>query len=42
MCQKLCQVIPMLLMSLNGCGSGNNGVLEEVSEKFIWSNPART
>src|SRR6476620_3717730 len=31
MCQKLCQVIPMLLMLLSGCG--DNRVLEEVSEK---------
>ena len=40
MCQKLCQVIPMLLMLLNGCGSGNNRVLEEVSEKVYMVEPS--
>src|SRR6476620_5838010 len=39
MCQKLCQVIPMLLM-LNCCGSGNNRVLEELSEKFYMVEPS--
>jgi hypothetical protein len=39
MCQKLCQVIPMLLMLLNGCGSGDNRVLEEVSEKVYSVEP---
>ena len=40
MCQKLCQVIPVLLMLLNGCGSGNNRVLEEVSEKVYMVEPS--
>src|SRR6478752_4373484 len=40
MCQKLCQVIPMLLMLLNGCGSGNNRVLEELSEKVYMVEPS--
>src|SRR6478672_3494954 len=40
MCQKLCQVIPMLLMLLNGCGSGNNRVLEEVSEEVYTVEPS--
>ena len=32
-------MIPMLLMLLNGCGSGNNRVLEEVSEKVYMVEP---
>src|SRR6476659_1493047 len=40
MCQKLCQVIPMLLMLLNGCGGGDNRVLEEVSEKVYMVEPS--
>src|SRR6476661_7489933 len=40
MCQKLCQVIPMLLMLLNGCGGGNNRVLEELSEKVYMVEPS--
>ena len=39
MCQKLCQVIPMVLMLLSGCGSGDNRVLEEVSEKVYTVEP---
>jgi hypothetical protein len=39
MCQKLCQVIPMLLMLLSGCGGGDNRVLEEVSEKVYTVEP---
>ena len=40
MCQKLCQVIPMLLMLLNGCGCGDNRVLEEASEKVYMVEPS--
>jgi hypothetical protein len=37
--QKLYQVIPMLLMLLNGCGSADNRVLEAVSEKVYTVEP---
>ena len=40
MCQKLCQVIPMVLMLLSGCGGGDNRVLEEVSEKVYMVEPS--
>jgi hypothetical protein len=40
MCQKLCQVIPMLLMLLNGCGGGDNRVLEEVVEQVYSIDPS--
>ena len=33
-------MIPMLLMLLNGCGSGDNRVLEEVSEKVYMVEPS--
>ena len=40
MCQKLCQVIPTALMLLNGCGSGDNRVLEEVVEQVYSIDPS--
>ena len=40
MCQKLCQMIPMLLMLLSGCGSADNRVLEGVSEKVYMVEPS--
>ena len=39
MCQKLCQVIPMLLMLLSGCGRADNRVLEEVVEQVYTVEP---
>jgi len=38
-CQKSWPKIAALLMLLNGCGSGNNRVLEEVSEKVYAVEP---
>jgi Toastrack DUF4097 len=39
-CEKLWPAIAALLMLLNGCGSGNNRVLEEVSEKVYAVEPS--
>jgi hypothetical protein len=39
MCQKLCQVILMLLMLLSACGRGDNRVLEEVVEQVYSIDP---
>ena len=41
MCQKLCQVIPMVLMLLSGCGGGDNRVLEEVVEQVYLDRTQR-
>jgi hypothetical protein len=38
-CDKLCLIVLVLLMLLSGCGSGNNRVLEEVSEKVYSVEP---
>jgi hypothetical protein len=39
-CEKLWPAIAALLMLLNSCGSGNNRVLEEVSEKVYTVEPS--
>ena len=39
-CKRLSSVVAALLMLLNGCGSGNNSVLEEVSEKVYTVEPS--
>jgi hypothetical protein len=39
-CEKLWPAIAALLMLLDGCGSGNNRVLEEVSEKVYTVEPS--
>jgi len=36
---KLCLIVAAVLMLLNGCGSGNHGVLEEVSEQVYTVEP---
>jgi hypothetical protein len=38
-CGRLSSVVATLLMLLNGCGSGNNRVLEEISEKVYTVEP---
>src|SRR6476620_10495407 len=39
-CGRLSSVVAALLMLLNGCGSGNNSVLEEASEKVYTVEPS--
>src|SRR6476620_5734824 len=39
-CHKLCPILAALVMLLNGCGSGDNRVLEEVSEKVYTVEPS--
>src|SRR3954470_4636703 len=39
-CGLLSSVVAVLLILLNGCGSGNNRVLEEVSEKVYTVEPS--
>jgi hypothetical protein len=39
---KLCLIVAALLMLLNGCGSGNNRVLEEVAEHVYTVEPGST
>src|SRR6478752_7562127 len=39
-CRKFWPTVAALLMSLNGCGSGNNRVLEEVSEMVYTVEPS--
>jgi hypothetical protein len=38
-CHKLCPIFAALLMLLNGCGSADNRVLEEISEKVYTIDP---